>query len=72
MKTYQVTVEFIVHADSHQAAVDMVVNSSMPQTTGSDHGIESWNPFQSARLDVCSWNNRDVHYVEDHQVIAVR
>ena len=56
MKTYVVNMELIVHGEDHQSAVDMMANF-MPEPTGTNEGVESWNPF---RVSLCegigSWN----------------
>ena len=69
MKTYVVDMELIVHAEDHQSAVDMMANF-MPEPTGTNEGVESWNPF---RVSLCegigSWNISECRRVEDHKVI---
>jgi len=70
MKTYVVDMELIVHAEDHQSAVDMMAKF-MPEATGTNEGVESWNPFG---VSLCedegfSWHISECRRVEDHKVL---
>lgn len=68
MKTYVVDMELIVHAEDNQSAVDMVANF-MPEPTGTNEGVESWNPLTVSLCDgLCSWNVSECRRVEDNKV----
>ena len=69
MKAYVVDMELIVPAEDHDEAINKTIDF-MPEATGTNEGVESWNPFRVSLCDgMCSWNISECRRVEDHKVL---